>query len=286
MIKAALVLQGGSLRTVYTSGVLDVFMENDIEFECVIGISAGALIGANYIAKHIGNSARINIMHSNDSNFYGIKQYLLKGSIFNFDYLFYSPIKELYPYDEKALEKTKQKFMIGATNCDTGQIEYFEKYNYKDMVKVLQASCTIPMLCKPVNLNGKLYIDGGVGDPVGLTKALSEGYDKVVLLLTRDKNYIRKENSLLNKFFINWYKKRYPALMNQISTYPEYYNSLMKDINQMEKEQKIFIIRPDKEVEISKIERDARRLIKLYLDGRDGARKSLPKMLEYLKCEA
>jgi predicted patatin/cPLA2 family phospholipase len=284
MIKAALVLQGGSLRTVYTSGVLDVFMENGIEFECVIGISAGALIGANYIAKHIGNSARINIMHSNDSNFYGIKQYLLKGSIFNFDYLFYSPIKELYPYDEKALENTKQRFIIGATNCASGQIEYFEKYNYKDMVKALQASCTIPLLCKPVNLEGNLYIDGGVAEPFGLHKAFSEGYDKVVVILTRDKDYIRKKNSLLNKFFINWYKKRYPELMNKISFLPEDYNSLMKSINQMEKDQKIFIIRPDKEIKISKIERNARKLVKLYLDGRDSARKSLPKMFEYLKC--
>ena len=115
MKKAALVLEGGGLRTLYTSGVLDIFMEHNIEFECVIGVSAGALNAANYISKQRGRSARINIIHSNDPEYYGLKQFFFKRDAFNFDFLFNNPINILYPYDEEMLINSNQRIYIAAT---------------------------------------------------------------------------------------------------------------------------------------------------------------------------
>jgi predicted patatin/cPLA2 family phospholipase len=283
MINAALVLEGGSMRSLYTSGVLDVFMENDMEFEYVIGVSAGALNAGNYIGKYIGRSARINLLHSNDKNFFGIKQLLLKGNAFNFDYVFYSPIKDLYPYDEKRLENTKQRYVVGATDCETGKAVYFEKYKYDELVRALQASSSIPLICKTVNVDGITCVDGAISDPICVHKAFSDGYSKVVVVLTRDIGYERRENPKLRKALFRKFYKKYPQLINTLNNLPGHYNLLTREICKMEEEKKLFVIRPSCEINIRKLERDARKLIDLYLQGRDDARKLLPQLSEYLK---
>jgi len=282
MTKAALVLEGGSLRSLYTSGVLDVFMENNIHFECVIGVSAGALNAANYIANHIGRSAKINILHSGDPNYFGVRQFLLHGSIFNFNYLFFEPIKRLYPYNEAALETSKPSFLVGITNCKNGQVEYHSKNNYKELVQLLRASSSIPLLCKPVDLNGSLYLDGSIADPIPLHKAFSEGYSKVVVVLTRHTGYISKKHSLIYDIFANIYSKKYPEFIKTIRNRPNHYNSITKEINELENEGKIFVIRPQKEIKVRKTEKDARKLIDLYFQGRDDTRERLTKMQNYL----
>jgi len=283
VINAALILEGGALRSIYTTGVLDVFMENNIEFSCVIGVSAGALNAANYIAKHIGRSARINILHSNDSNYFGVKQYLLKGNAFNFNYLFYSPIKELYPYDEQTFMNSKQRFLIGATDCKTGKEVYFEKHNYTELVRALQASSSIPLLCKPVHIDDKICLDGSIAEPLGIHKAFSEGYKKQVVVLTRQFGYnVKIESSKFLKYLCKIYYKKYPELINSINNYSILYDSLIEEIKEMEKENKIFIIRPSHETGIKSIEKNARKLVDFYFLGREDARKSLPKMYEYI----
>ena len=283
MIKAALVLEGGSLRSLYTAGVLDVFMENDIEFECVIGVSAGALCGANYIAKHIGNSAKINILHSNDPNFFGVRNFLLKGSVFNFDYLFNKPIRELYPYDEERFKNSKQKFFIGATDSGTGDVVYFQKHDYSGLTNALEASSSIPLMCKPVKIDGLLCTDGAVAEPIGINKAISEGYEKIVLVLTRQLDYRIQAPTALEKIFLRIYNKKYPRLMETIRKRHDKYNVLMKEIAKLKEEKKIIVISPTCKIEIKSIERDARKLFKMYFLGRDNVREILPQISEYLK---
>jgi len=282
IINAAVVLEGGGLRTTFTSGVLDVFMENGLEFSGVIGVSAGALNAANYIAKHIGRSARINIMHSNDINYYGIIKLLTTGSIFNFNYMFYSPIKDLYPYNEDILSSTRQRFHIGATNCETAKIEYFERNNYEDLVHVLQASSSMQLLSKIVDIDGKPYVDGAISDPIGYNKAFAEGYDKVVLVLARHYEYIMEETPGFIKYLYKRHYRKYPELVDILVNESERYNLIIEEIKKLEKEEKIFVIRPSREINIGLMERDPRKLLDLYFQGRDDARLLLPQMLEYL----
>jgi predicted patatin/cPLA2 family phospholipase len=282
MINAALVLEGGALRSVYTAGVLDVFMENDMEFATIVGVSAGALTAGNYIAKHIGRSARINILHSNDKNYFGIRQLLFRGSIFNFNYIFYTPIKDLYPYDEDALINSNVRFLIGATNCNTGRAEYFERNNYADLVHVLQASSSIQLVSKPVNIDGKLYLDGAIADPIGVYKAFSEGHDKAVLVLTRPYGYRSKRPSMFIRWLNRIVYRKYPELVTVLNYGYQAYNALLDEIDQMEKENRVVVIRPSRHIEVKHLERDARVLTDLYLLGRDDARRSLPRIFEYI----
>lgn len=282
MIKAALVLEGGSLRSLYTSGVLDVFMENEIEFECVIGVSAGALNAANYVSRQIGRSAKINILHSNDSNYFGLKQLLLKRSAFNYNYMFYSPVNDLYPYNDDNLKNSKQKFLVCAVNCETGEAEYFEKHNYKELTKALQASSSLPLFSRPVIVEGKTYLDGAVKDPVGVKMALSQGYDKIVAVLTKDKIHFRKKTSGFNIFLYKLFFKKYPKLLDALMNTSDNYNSTIDEINKMEQEKKIFVLRPKSRIKIKRMEKDARKLIDLYFKGRDDARDLMKEMMEYL----
>jgi predicted patatin/cPLA2 family phospholipase len=212
IINAALVLEGGALRGIYTAGVLDVFMENNMEFTTIIGVSAGALTAANYIAGHIGRSARINILHSNDRNYFGMRQLLFRRSIFNFNYIFFTPIKDLYPYDEEALINSKQRFLIGATNCYTGKIKYFERNNYNDLIHVLQASSSIPLVTRSVDIDTIPYLDGAIADPIGVHKAFSEEYDKVIIILTRPHGYRRPKISRTVRFLNRIVYRKYPII--------------------------------------------------------------------------
>jgi len=282
MINAALVLEGGSLRTLFTSGVLDVFMQNNLEFACVIGASAGALNGANYVAKHIGRSARINTIHSNDANYFGLKQLVTKRNAFNFDYLFGEPINHLYPYDEAALANSKQRFLIAATDCETGGVTYFERRDYQGMAEALQASSSIPMLNKFVYIDGKPYTDGGVAEAIGLHKAVQEGYDRIVLVLTRDIGF---RKSGVPKLQASLYRRafdKYPELIEALMTIPDRYNALVEEIQRLERAGKIFVVRPRQSINIKVMERDARKLLDLYFRGRDEATALLPQMQEYI----
>jgi len=280
--RAALVLEGGSLRSVYTSGVLDVFMENGVQFELIVAVSAGALNAGNFVANHIGRSAKINILHSKDSNYFGYRQLFFHRRAFNFEYIFYSPIKDLYPYDEKALESSRQRLLVATTNINTGNVEYFERKTYNELVHILQASSSIPLLSQPVNIEGSLYLDGAIADPIGLHKALSEGFDKIIVVLTNHADYRLNPPSWSEKIMIKLNNRKYPKLMETIKNRHLVYNSLIEEINAMEKENKIFVIRPNREFKIKTMEKDARKLIELYFQGRDNAQELLPGMMKYI----
>lgn len=282
MINSALVLEGGALRSVYAAGVLDVFLESGIIFEYVLGVSAGALNAGNYISGQIGRSARVNIDYVNDSRYIGLWHLLKEGSIFNFDFLFGEPSKEWMPYDEKAFLSSKQRYIIGATNCNTGKQEFFERHSYNDLVEVLTASSTLPVLSKLAYIDGVPYIDGGVSNAIPFKKAQLDGYDKIVIILTRPKGYYNRKKVLLNDFFRVYYRK-YPNLVKKLCTMSERYNLLLKQISKLEKAGKIFVIQPTTKLKVKRVERNQDKLRLLYLEGKEDARILLPQMLKYLE---
>lgn len=282
MINSALVLEGGALRSIYAAGVLDVFLENAIIFEYVLGVSAGALNAGNYISGQIGRSARVNIDYVNDSRYIGLWHLLKEGSIFNFDFLFGEPSKEWMPYDEKAFLSSKQRYIIGATNCNTGKQEFFERHSYNDLVEVLTASSTLPVLSKLAYIDGIPYIDGGVSNAIPFKKAQLDGYDKIVIILTRPKGYYNRKKIVLNDFFRVYYRK-YPNLVKKLCTMSERYNLLLRQISKLEKAGKVFVIQPTTKLKVKRIERNQDKLRLLYLEGKEDARVLLPQMLKYLE---
>ena len=283
MIKAALVLEGGALRGMYTSGVLDTFLKNNMEFECVAGVSAGALNAMNYISKQEGRSAKINLEYCDDPKYIGRKALIKNKGIIGYDYLFGDISTQKVPFDFETFKNTKQRFVIVTTNCEKAETEYLEKENCKDLFKAVQASSSMPLASAMVKINDNHYLDGAVTTSIPVKWALEQGYEKVVVVLTRDKTYRKPmiTNKMKKLYKLAYHK--YPELIEKLNTMPERYNKLQEELLELEKEGKIFIIRPEKEVTVSRLEKDKTKLENLYKEGISEAEKNLEALKEYLK---
>lgn len=283
MIKAALVLEGGALRGMYTSGVLDTFLKNNMEFECVAGVSAGALNAMSYISKQPGRSAKINLEYCDDPRYIGRKAFIKNKGIIGYDYLFGAISENKVPFDYKSFENTNQRFIIVTTNCEKAETEYLEKSNCNDLFKAAQASSSMPLASAMVEINNNHYLDGAVTTSIPVKWALEQGYEKVVVVLTRDKTYRKPILSNKMKKLHKLAYHKYPKLIEKLNTMPERYNKLQEELIDLEKEGKIFIIRPEKEVTVSRLEKDKEKLENLYKEGIAEAEKNLDALKEYLE---
>jgi len=283
MIKAALVLEGGALRGMYTSGVLDTFLKNNMEFECVAGVSAGALNAMSYISKQPGKSAKINLEYCDDPRYIGRKAFIKNKGIIGYDYLFGDISENKVPFDYKSFENTNQRFIIVTTNCEKAETEYLEKSNCNDLFKAAQASSSMPLASAMVEINNNHYLDGAVTTSIPVKWALEQGYEKVVVVLTRDRTYRKPMLSNKMKKLYKLAYHKYPKLIEKLNTMPERYNKLQEEIIDLEKEGKIFIIRPEKEVTVSRLEKDKEKLENLYKEGIAEAEKNLDALKEYLE---
>lgn len=283
MIKAALVLEGGALRGMYTSGVLDTFLKNNMEFECVAGVSAGALNAMSYISKQPGRSAKINLKYCDDPRYIGRKAFIKNKGIIGYDYLFGDISENKVPFDYKSFENTNQRFIIVTTNCEKAETEYLEKSNCNDLFKAAQASSSMPLASAMVEINNNHYLDGAVTTSIPVKWALEQGYEKVVVVLTRDKTYRKPMLSNKMKKLYKLAYHKYPKLIEKLNTMPERYNKLQDEIIDLEKEGKIFIIRPEKEVTVSRLEKDKEKLENLYKEGIAETEKNLDALKEYLE---
>lgn len=283
MIKAALVLEGGALRGMYTSGVLDTFLKNNMEFECVAGVSAGALNAMSYISKQPGRSAKINLEYCDDPRYIGRKAFIKNKGIIGYDYLFGDISENKVPFDYKSFENTNQRFIIVTTNCEKAETEYLEKSNCNDLFKAAQASSSMLLASAMVEINNNHYLDGAVTTSIPVKWALEQGYEKVVVVLTRDKTYRKPMLSNKMKKLYKLAYHKYPKLIEKLNTMPERYNKLQDEIIDLEKEGKIFIIRPEKEVTVSRLEKDKEKLENLYKEGIAETEKNLDALKEYLE---
>ena len=283
MIKAALVLEGGALRGMYTSGVLDTFLKNNMEFECVAGVSAGALNAMSYISKQPGRSAKINLEYCDDPRYIGRKAFIKNKGIIGYDYLFGDISENKVPFDYKSFENTNQRFVIVTTNCEKAETEYLEKSNCNDLFKAAQASSSMPLASAIVEINNNHYLDGAVTTSIPIKWAIEQGYEKVVVVLTRDRTYRKPMLSNKMKKLYKLAYHKYPKLIEKLNTMPERYNKLQDEIIDLEKEGKIFIIRPEKEVTVSRLEKDKEKLENLYKEGIAEAEKNLDALKEYLE---
>ena len=280
MGKSVLVLEGGAMRSLYTSGVLDVFMNNNIDIDCTVGVSAGALVGSNYVSNQKGRTANININYCKDSKYIGVGAIKNNKGLIGFDYLFGEIAKD-NPFDEKEFFSTKKRFVTGVTNCITGKTEYFDK-DLKNTYKLLQASSSMPLVSKIVEINGKPYLDGAIDCNVPIDWALDQGYEKIVVVLTRNKEYRKQPLSNKMKKMYNLVYKKYPNLLKTMYDRPNKYNETYDEIEKLERENRIFVFRPKNNVDISRLERDQEKLRDLYEEGIDEAEKQLENLKKYL----
>ena len=280
MNKSVLVLEGGAMRSLYTSGVLDVFMNNNIDIDCTVGVSAGALVGSNYVSNQKGRTANININYCKDSKYIGFGAIKNNKGLIGFDYLF-GAIAKNNPFDEEEFFNTKKRFVIGVTNCIIGKTEYFDK-DLKNIYKLLQASSSMPLVSKIVEINGKPYLDGAIDCNVPIDWALEQGYEKIIVVLTRNKEYRKKQLSSNIKRMYKLVYKKYPNLLKTMYARPNKYNKTYDKIEKLEDENRIFVLRPRNNVDISRLERDQDKLRCLYKEGIDETKKQLENLKKYL----
>lgn len=260
-----LVLEGGGMRGVFTCGVLDAFMKNELWFNYVVGVSAGSGNGASYLSRQIGRAKVSNIDFLEKYDFIGIKQLIKTGCIFDTELLYDKFPNELYPYDFETYRNNPAVFEIVTTNCKTGRAEYFtEKENHDRLLTILKASGSLPYVSKIVNVDGKPMLDGGLADSIPVKRSMDIGHETNVVVLTRNRGYRKKEPDFKIPRFIY---KEYPRLRYVLSNRAKIYNEQLELVDQLEKEGKVMCIRPEKPIVVGRLEKNTAKLQDLYNEG-------------------
>ena len=275
-------LEGGSLRSVFTAGVLDTLVEQGIELSYVNGVSAGTMAGMNYISKQKGRMLRINKEYLHDKRYMGFESLVKSRLIFNFDFVFGELSNELIPFDYETFYASPQKFEVVATRCRTGKPEFFEKEMCTEMIQAVRASCSIPMLSQMVKVNHREYLDGGISLPIAYERAFELGYEKVVLILTRHHGFRKKPVGKMTHRAYGRYFGPLPELREALCEVPDRYNRMQEEIDRLEADGRIFVIRPEQPVEVSRFERDVRKLENLYDEGVTVTSRKLEDLRKYL----
>jgi predicted patatin/cPLA2 family phospholipase len=192
MQKVGLVLEGGAMRGLYTAGVLDTFLEENIEVAGIIAVSAGALFGANYFSNQKGRTLRYNKNYCKDKRYISIHSLITTGNIVNKDFAFYKITNELEPFDNDTFIKNNKEYYAVITNVESGEAEYINIKDVVENLEVLRASSAMPMVSKMVEINGNKYLDGALADSIPVDKAKELGFDKIIVILTRPVDYRKK----------------------------------------------------------------------------------------------
>lgn len=263
MKNSALILEGGGMRGIFTSGVLDAFLEKDIHLPYVIGVSMGAYTGASYITNQKCRNKEVLIDCISSDDFFDIKRVFTNESILHSDFVFIMMNKFKNPFDYCAFNRSTKRFLSVATNVETGRPHYFEKDKINCFEKTLKASCAYPGLTDFVKINDISYIDGGVSDPIPYKKALLDGNKKLLIVLTHPKGYVEKSPWYLNASSVVY--KEYPNLVEILKKRHEKYNKTLKELERLEEKGVAYIIRPDTDISI--LTRDFEKLNKSYSEG-------------------
>ncbi len=282
--RTGLILEGGGLRGVYTSGVLRYFMEKRLYFPYVVGVSMGACNAANYVSRQPERNRIVNTRFVNDRRYLSYRRLFTRGELFGMDFIFKTIPNVLVPFDFETFKNSPQRCITVATDCHSGEALYYEKEALgDDYLKVLQASCSLPFLSKPVRYKGRVLLDGGLSDSIPIRKSMTDGNEKHVLILTRPKGY-RKSSSPLLPFLCLRYR-RYKGLCNAILSRNAAYNEIMAFIDDQERRGRIFVIRPGNALNVGRAERDKSRLCLAYDRGYEDAARRFADLGAYLDCK-
>ena len=261
----ALVLEGGGLRGVFTCGVLDCFMDHGVRFPFIVGVSAGACNGLSYMSGQRGRAKATNIDLMDKYKYVGLKYLFTQRCIMDYKLLFEDFPAKVIPYDYEAYFANPARFVMVTTNCLTGQAEYMEdKTSSERVMSIVRASSSLPFVSTITYVDGVPMLDGGIADSIPLEYAFSQGYDRAVVVLTRNRGYRKKESSM--KAAKVFYRK-YPHLQAALAKRNKIYNKTMDLIETLEEQGRIIVIRPERPVEVGRMEKDTAKLTALYEEG-------------------
>ena len=260
-----LVLEGGGMRGVFTSGVLDAFMKHDLYFPYVVAVSAGACNGLSYMSRQPRRARYSNIDMLRKYDYISLKRLLTQGSIFDPNILYERFPNEIVPFDYETYCENPAVYEIVTTNCLTGRAEYLtEKTDPKRLTAIVKASSSLPYVAQITEVDGVPMLDGGIVDSIPVVRAIDKGYSPNVVILTRNRGFRSSEPDIkVPKLFYG----EYPRLRVALSRRVEEYNKQLELIERMEDWGEVICIRPERPMEVDRLCRDVEKLEALYEEG-------------------
>lgn len=278
-MKVGLVLEGGAMRGMFSAGVLDVLMEENLHIDGAVSVSAGALFGVNFFSKQSGRALRYNKKYLHDKRYMSLHSLLTTGNLVNRDFAFYELPFSLDPFDQQTFAQSNADFWVTLTNVETGEAEYVKITDAFAQMEAFRATSAMPLVSKIVEIGDKKYLDGGIADSIPLQKCVDLGYDKIIVILTRPLEYRKKPSSTL---LFKWLYRHYPKFIERwANRYADYNNTLEKIIS-LDEQQEIFVIRPSVDLKINRIEKDLDKIQAMYDLGVSDGKNAIEKLREYL----
>jgi predicted patatin/cPLA2 family phospholipase len=260
-----LVLEGGGMRGVFTAGVLDALMKNEVYFPYVVAVSAGALHGLSYMSRQPRRARWSSIDMLKKYGYISLRSLVLNGSIFDPNILYERFPEEIIPFDYKTYEQNPATFEMVTTNCKTGRAMYLsERYDHHRMTQIAKASSSLPFVSQITEVDGIPMLDGGIVDSIPIVRSMDTGHHENVVVLTRNRGYRSTEPDIKIPKFVY---KDYPRLRVALSHRTEEYNHQLDLIERMEDWGEIIVIRPERPLEVGRITQDVVKLEHLYEEG-------------------
>jgi len=276
----SLILEGGTFRPVFTAGVLDALLENNIELPYIIGVSAGISNGLSYVSKQKGRNLEILLTYRHDPRYISRRNFIKERSLFGLKFAFEDIPEKHIPFDMETFKQYPGTFLVGVTNAQTGQAEYIEGRHCSNINRLIQATCSIPGFFPPCHLDDKIYYDGGISDPIPIRKAIADGCTKHLIILTQPESY-HKEASRSHEMMAKALQKRYPQLASQIRSRHIRYNETVAFCHQLKKQGDALIIQPMHA--LNSFEENLDTLKKTYQEGYDFTQRNIDFISQFIQ---
>jgi len=279
-----IILEGGAMRSIFTAGVMDFFLDKNIEIPNVLAVSAGAYAGMNYISRQKGRILTSVVDPMEHNKLLGPGVFMKTGEFFNMDLLFDKIPREDDPFDFEAFKASGKRFVTSAIDCISGELRYFDKFeSIDDFLNVVRVANSLPLLAKMGYIDGVPMMDGGMADAIPIRRAIGEGWKKIVVVFTREASYRKSAHGdIYNSRVVKWMYKKFPGLLKAIDTRPATYNSSIELLNEMEARGEAFVIRPEG-ITLTNNESDPKVLREYYKAGYDQAASRYEELMRYLE---
>lgn len=280
-MKKGLIMEGGAMRGMFTAGVTDVMMENEISFDGAVGVSAGAAFGCNYKSGQIGRAIRYNRKYCNDKRFAGMGSLIRTGNLFNTEFAYGEVPLKYDVFDFDTYEKNPMEFYVVCTDIETGRAVYHRYEGLNDHgFDWIRASASLPLVSQIVEIDGMKLMDGGMADSIPIRFFEEKGYDRNIVILTQPKDFVKKKNSMMPVIKVKY--RKYPNLVETVENRHIVYNQTLSYIDERERQGEVLVIRPEESLNIGKVEKNPDKLQEVYEAGRSIAESRIDEIREYL----
>ncbi len=280
LYQAGLVLEGGGMKGVFTAGVLDFFLDRNIDFAKCYGVSAGACHLCSYLSKQKGRAYAVVTDYLDDKNYWGVSSLLKTGDLFNVDMCYHRIPDSLNPFDYEAYARNRSRGYAVVTNIETGMAEYLPMKDLHTDIDAVRASASLPLVSRNVKIGNRLYLDGGLADPIPLLHSVTDGNRKNVVVMTKEVGYRRKPSEHLGLLKVKYAK--YPKVYELMKNRHIEYNKTLDYLEEQVKNGNAFLIQPRQKSDVRRIEKDRDKLKRLYEEGYEEARQHYEELMEYL----